>query len=51
MERFKMMGGTSTSSGFITQMEGFKRSYHLDGRAGTRKFTSDDNGWGYKEWD
>jgi hypothetical protein len=30
---------------------GIKRSYHLDGRAGTRKFTSDDNDWGYKEWD
>jgi hypothetical protein len=26
-----------------------KRSYHLDGRAGTRKFTSDDDIWGYKE--
>ena len=26
-----------------------KRSYHLDGRQGTRKFTSDDEAWGYKE--
>lgn len=26
-----------------------KRSYHLDGREGTRKFTSDDDVWGYKE--
>jgi hypothetical protein len=26
-----------------------KRSYHLDGRQGTRKFTSDDDVWGYKE--
>ena len=26
-----------------------KRSYHLDGREGTRKFTSDDEVWGYKE--
>ena len=26
-----------------------KRSYHLDGRQGTRKFTADDNAWGYKE--
>lgn len=26
-----------------------KRSYHLDGRQGTRKFTSDDDAWGYKE--
>ena len=26
-----------------------KRSYHLDGRAGTRKFTSDDEAWGYTE--
>ena len=25
-----------------------KRSYHLDGREGTRKFTSDDDAWGYK---
>jgi hypothetical protein len=24
-----------------------KRSYHLDGRKGTRKFTSDDDVWGY----
>jgi len=26
-----------------------KRSYHLDGRQGTKKFTSDDEVWGYKE--
>jgi len=26
-----------------------KRSYHLDGRAGGRKFTADDDAWGYKE--
>jgi hypothetical protein len=26
-----------------------KRSYHLDGRQGTRKFTSDDDVWGYKK--
>lgn len=26
-----------------------KRSYHLDGREGTRKFTTDDLIWGYKE--
>jgi hypothetical protein len=26
-----------------------KRSYHLDGRDGTQKFTQDDNTWGYKE--
>jgi hypothetical protein len=26
-----------------------KRSYHLDGRQGTRKFTSDDEAWGYTE--
>jgi hypothetical protein len=26
-----------------------KRSYHLDGREGTRKFTVDDDVWGYKE--
>lgn len=26
-----------------------KRSYHLDGRAGTRKFTDDDLIWGYTE--
>jgi len=25
-----------------------KRSYHTDGRDGTRKFTSDDDTWGYK---
>ena len=28
---------------------GIRRSYHLDGREGTRKFTSDDLVWGYKE--
>lgn len=26
-----------------------QRSYHLDGREGTRKFTSDDDVWGYKQ--
>jgi hypothetical protein len=26
-----------------------KRSYHLDGRQGTRKYTSDDDVWGYKK--
>jgi hypothetical protein len=26
-----------------------KRSYHLDGREGTKKFTADDDIWGYKE--
>jgi hypothetical protein len=26
-----------------------KRSYHLDGREGGRKFTTDDDAWGYKE--
>jgi hypothetical protein len=26
-----------------------KRSYHLDGREGTQKFTVDDQVWGYKE--
>lgn len=26
-----------------------KRSYHLDGRQGTRKYTSDDDAWGYTE--
>ena len=29
--------------------DGIQRSYHLDGREGTRKFTSDDDIWGYKE--
>jgi hypothetical protein len=28
---------------------GIRRSYHLDGREGTRKFTTDDLVWGYKE--
>lgn len=28
---------------------GIKRSYHLDGREGTRKFTTDDLVWGYRE--
>lgn len=26
-----------------------KRSYHLDGREGTKKFTKDDDVWGYKQ--
>jgi hypothetical protein len=26
-----------------------KRSYHLDGREGTQKFTKDDDAWGYRE--
>lgn len=26
-----------------------KRSYHLDGRQGTRKYTADDDTWGYSE--
>jgi hypothetical protein len=26
-----------------------KRSYHLDGRQGTRKYTNDDDVWGYIE--
>ena len=26
-----------------------KRSYHLDGRQGTKKYTSDDEVWGYKQ--
>ena len=35
---------------FIYHPEGsIKRSYHTDGREGTRKFTSDDDAWGYKE--
>jgi len=29
--------------------ENIKRSYHLDGRQGTRKFTTDDDIWGYKK--
>jgi hypothetical protein len=29
--------------------ENIKRSYHLDGRACTRNFTSDDDHWGYTE--
>jgi hypothetical protein len=35
---------------FIYHPEGnIKRSYHTDGREGTRKFTSDDDVWGYTE--
>ena len=35
---------------FIYHPEGnIKRSYHTDGREGTRKFTSDDDAWGYTE--
>lgn len=32
-----------------TPKDGIQRSYHLDGRAGTRKFTADDDVWGYVE--
>lgn len=35
---------------YIYHPEGdIKRSYHLDGRDGTRKFTTDDDVWGYRE--
>ena len=35
---------------FIYHPEGnIRRSYHTDGREGTRKFTSDDDVWGYTE--
>jgi len=42
--------GWDTHKLWIYHPEGhIKRSYHLDGREGTRKFTSDDDHWGYKE--
>jgi hypothetical protein len=42
--------GWNTHKLWIYHPEGsIKRSYHLDGREGTRKFTSDDDHWGYKE--
>jgi hypothetical protein len=42
--------GWETHKLWIYHPEGnIKRSYHLDGREGTRKFTSDDDHWGYKE--
>jgi len=42
--------GWNTHKLWIYHPEGnIKRSYHLDGREGTRKFTSDDDIWGYKE--
>lgn len=42
--------GWETHKLWIYHPEGnIKRSYHLDGRAGTRKFTDDDLVWGYKE--
>lgn len=43
-------GGWSKHKLWIYHPEGnIKRSYHLDGREGTRKYTMDDNIWGYKE--
>lgn len=33
---------------YAPNTKNIKRSYHLDGRAGTRKFTSDDEQWGLK---
>lgn len=42
--------GWDTHKLWIYHPEGnIKRSYHLDGRAGTQKFTQDDDVWGYKE--
>ena len=42
--------GWNTHKLWIYHPEGnIKRSYHLDGREGGRKFTSDDDIWGYKE--
>jgi len=42
--------GWDTHKLWIYHPEGnIKRSYHLDGRQGTRKYTSDDETWGYKE--
>jgi hypothetical protein len=42
--------GWDTHKLWIYYPEGnIKRSYHLDGREGTQKFTVDDDAWGYKE--
>jgi len=42
--------GWSKHKLWIYHPEGnIQRSYHLDGREGTRKFTTDDLVWGYKE--
>ena len=42
--------GWNTHKLWIYHPEGhIKRSYHLDGREGTQKFTKDDDAWGYKE--
>ena len=43
-------GGWDKHKLWIYHPEGsIRRSYHLDGREGTRKFTTDDLVWGYKE--
>ena len=42
--------GWNTHKLWIYHPEGqIKRSYHLDGRQGTRKYTKDDDTWGYTE--
>jgi hypothetical protein len=42
--------GWDTHKLWIYHPEGnIKRSYHLDGRRGTQKFTADDDDWGYIE--
>jgi hypothetical protein len=42
--------GWETHKLWIYHPEGqIKRSYHLDGRKGTRKYTADDDAWGYSE--
>jgi hypothetical protein len=42
--------GWDTHKLWIYHPEGsIKRSYHLDGRQGTQKFTIDDEAWGYSE--
>lgn len=43
-------GGWDKHKLWIYHPEGnIKRSYHLDGREGTKKFTTDDDAWGYKQ--
>lgn len=48
-DKFSQMGWESHKLHIYHPDGSIKRSYHLDGREGTRKFTSDDETWGITE--
>jgi hypothetical protein len=48
-EKYSKMGWEEHKLHIYHPEGNIKRSLHLDGRAGTRKFTTDDEAWGYTE--